>query len=100
VSVPLKLGSRLALLRIEGNAERCNNCQACARMCPMDIRIPDYILNDERVLSTECSLCQTCITVCARDALKLSFGFDTGGKELLKEREHAAERVIAGGLPG
>lgn len=30
----------------------------------MDVRISDYILNNERVLSTECSLCQTCITVC------------------------------------
>jgi ferredoxin len=53
----------------------------------MDIRISDYILNNQRVLSTECSLCQTCITVCAPDALKLSFGFDLGGRELLRERE-------------
>jgi ferredoxin-type protein NapH len=48
------------------------------------VRISDYILNNERVLSTECSLCQTCITVCAKDALKLSFGFDLGGKDLLR----------------
>ena len=53
----------------------------------MDVRVPEYILNNQRVLSTECSLCQTCITVCAKDALKLSFGFDLGGKELLRERE-------------
>jgi len=52
----------------------------------MDVRIPDYILNGKRVLSTECSLCQTCITVCARDALKLSFGFDLGGQDLLRQR--------------
>jgi formate hydrogenlyase subunit 6/NADH:ubiquinone oxidoreductase subunit I len=49
-----------------------------------------------RVLSTECSLCQTCITVCAQDALKLSFGFDLGGKELLRERR---SRVCAGSKP-
>jgi ferredoxin len=55
-------------------------------MCPMDVRISDYILKGQRVLSTECSLCQTCITVCAQDALKLSFGFDLGGKDLLRER--------------
>jgi ferredoxin len=53
----------------------------------MDVRIPDYTLAGTRVLSTECSLCQTCITVCSRDALKLSFGFDIGGKDLLKVRE-------------
>jgi formate hydrogenlyase subunit 6/NADH:ubiquinone oxidoreductase subunit I len=52
----------------------------------MDVRIPEYIKNEQRVLSTECSLCQTCTTVCSKDALKLTFGFDIGGKELLRER--------------
>ena len=52
-----------------------------------DGRAHEYILNGQRVLSTECSLCQTCITVCAHDALKLSFGFDRGGKDFLRERE-------------
>lgn len=62
----------------------------------MDVRVPEYILNHQRVLSTECSLCQTCITVCAKDALKLSFGFDLGGKDLLRERtaETTAVTVI------
>ena len=67
-------------------AGQCNNCDACEKVCPMDIRISDYILNQQRVLSTECSLCQTCITVCSQDALKLSFGFDLGGNDLLRER--------------
>lgn len=87
VSVPLKITSRFSLLKIAGEADKCNDCGACVKMCPMDIRIPQYILNNERVLSTECSLCQTCTTVCAKDALKLSFGFDMGGKDLLRERE-------------
>jgi polyferredoxin len=86
VTVPLKLTSRFALLKVGGEAARCNDCRACVKMCPMDIRIPDYIQQDQRVLSTECSLCQTCITVCAKDALKLSFGFDLGGRDLLRER--------------
>lgn len=87
VSVPLKLTARFSLLKIGGEAERCNDCGACVKLCPMDIRVPDYIRSGERVLSTECSLCQTCITVCNQDALKLSFGFDVGGKELLRERQ-------------
>jgi ferredoxin-type protein NapH len=87
VTVPLKISSRFALLKIGGQAEKCNNCQACVKMCPMDVRIPEYILNGQRVLSTECSLCQTCISICAWDALRLSFGFDLGGKDLLHERE-------------
>lgn len=87
VSVPLKITSRFSLLKIGTTGRECNNCGACVKMCPMDVRIPEYILNGQRVLSTECSLCQTCTTVCARDALKLSFGFDLGGKDLLRERE-------------
>lgn len=86
ITVPLKLTSRFSLMKIGGEAEKCNDCRACEVMCPMDIRVPDYILNNQRVLSTECSQCQTCITVCSKDALKLTFGFDLGGKELLRER--------------
>lgn len=86
VSVPLKITSRFSLLKIGGDAAKCNDCGACVKMCPMDIRIPEYIQAGQRVLSTECSLCQTCVTVCAKDALKLSFGSDVGGKDLLRER--------------
>jgi polyferredoxin len=86
VSVPLKLGSRLSLLKVKGDPAKCNDCQTCVKMCPMDIRIPEYVHDGQRVLSTECSLCQTCISVCAKDALKLSFGADMGGRELLRER--------------
>jgi polyferredoxin len=84
VSAPLKVTSRFSLLKIGPGSGQCNDCDACEKMCPMDVRISDYILNNERVLSTECSLCQTCITVCAKDALELSFGFDLGGKDLLR----------------
>lgn len=86
VAVPLKITSRFSVIKIGGEAAKCNDCRACVKMCPMDIRVPEYILKNERVLSTECSLCQTCITVCAQDALKLSFGFDMGRKDLLRER--------------
>jgi len=90
VSVPLKITSRFSVIKISGDAARCNECGACTKMCPMDVCIPEYIKNGERVLSTECSLCQTCVTVCAPQALKLSFGFDLGGKDLLRERKDVA----------
>ena len=86
VSVPLKISSRFSIIKIGQAAGQCNDCDACEKTCPMDVRISDYILNNQRVLSTECSLCQTCITVCAQDALKLSFGFDMSRKDLLRER--------------
>jgi polyferredoxin len=89
VSVPLKLTSRFSLLKIGHGVGQCNDCDACEKLCPMDVRVSDYILNDQRVLSTECSLCQTCITVCPQDALKLSFGFDMGGQDLLRVRDEA-----------
>lgn len=86
VAVPLKITSRLSLLKIGPGAGQCSDCQACVKLCPMDVRVSDYILQGKRVLSSECSLCQTCITACPQDALKLSFGFDLGGKDLLCER--------------
>ena len=49
----------------------------------MDIRIPDYVKMGFRVLSTECILCQTCVNTCPAGALKVSFGLDIGGKELV-----------------
>lgn len=91
ITVPLKLATFFSLLRIRGDAERCNDCMACVKMCPMDIRVPDYIKKGQRVLSTECSLCQTCITVCSPDALKLSFGLDLGGRDLLREQERMSQ---------
>lgn len=98
VAVPLKLTSRFSIIKIGPAAGECNDCDACEKMCPMDVRISDYILNGERVLATECSLCQTCITVCAQDALKLSFGFDLGGKDLLRERQpKLARQAVAVG---
>jgi ferredoxin-type protein NapH len=83
LTVLLKTGSRFALLKIAGIPQRCDRCNVCVERCPMNIRIPDYILNGKRVLSTECTLCQTCINICPQAALKLSVGCDRGGEELL-----------------
>ncbi len=87
ITVFLKVGARFAMLRIAGDADKCNECGACVRRCPMDIRIPEYIKAGQRVLSTECIFCNTCINVCPTMALSSSFEFDVGGKELLKCRQ-------------
>jgi len=89
VSVVLKATSRFSLLKIEGDPELCNDCGACVQMCPMDIDILGYLRDGKRVLSTECMLCQTCVTVCAKDALKVTAGFDLGGEERLRRRAPA-----------
>jgi ferredoxin-type protein NapH len=85
VAVVMKLGSRFSLLKIEGIAGQCDLCMACVKICPMDIRIPDYIRASQRVLSTECILCQTCASVCPTSALSVSWGFDAG-RERLEQR--------------
>ena len=83
IAIPLKATAALSLLKVSGVPDHCADCEACVEMCPMDIRVKDYITNGERVLSTECTLCQTCISVCPHDSLKLSFGLDSGGKEII-----------------
>ena len=87
ITTILKITSRFSLLKIRGDSEKCNECGACMKACPMDIRITDYVKMGFRVLSTECILCQTCVNTCPTGALKVSFGLDIGGKELLNERK-------------
>lgn len=89
IPVLMKLGSRFALLKVAGAKERCNQCMACVKVCPMDIRIPDYVMAGRRVLSTECILCNTCVTSCPTNTLAVSFGLDVGGREWLQLRPRA-----------
>jgi ferredoxin-type protein NapH len=87
ITLFLKLSSIFSIQRIKGESDRCNECGACEKLCPMDIRISAYIKNEKRVLSTECILCMSCITACPTNALQVSLGLDLGGKELLIERQ-------------
>ncbi|MGB8259145.1 MAG: 4Fe-4S dicluster domain-containing protein [Terracidiphilus sp.] len=89
VPVLMKIGSRFALLKISGASEECSGCQACVRVCPMDIRIPDYLKAGQRVLSTECILCQTCVSACPTGTLTVTWGLDAGRRELLQLRPPA-----------
>ena len=88
ITTILKITTRFSLLKIRGDGEKCIECGACMKVCPMDIRVLDYVQMGSRVLSTECILCQTCVNTCPADALKVSFGLDIGGKELLNKRKH------------
>jgi ferredoxin-type protein NapH len=93
VAVPLKLSSRFAALKVKGDSQACCERRVCEKVCPMDIRIADYLQRGERVLSTECILCQACISVCPEQALELSFGLDLGGIERLREAKPSASRL-------
>jgi polyferredoxin len=83
IPVLQKIPSRFSMLKVEGSAELCTECGACEKMCPMDIQISQYTQSHQRVLSTECILCNECVDVCAQDALTISFGFDFGNQEIL-----------------
>ncbi|MBI3193732.1 MAG: 4Fe-4S binding protein [Ignavibacteriae bacterium] len=86
VSVILKASSTFSLLRIKGKSELCDGCDACTKTCPMNIRIPDYILFGRRVVSSECVMCLTCINTCPTGALEVSLGFDVGGIEMHRQK--------------
>ena len=87
-TVLFKLGSHFSLLKVRGNPVNCKDCDICSKVCPMDINVADYIKGKQRVLSTECILCQDCITACPKETLNLSFGLDWGTKELLHTRDN------------
>jgi polyferredoxin len=86
IPVLQKFPSRFSMLKVEGAAEKCTGCEACDKMCPMDIQISQYTQSNQRVVSTECILCNECVDVCVHDALKISFGFDFGNRELLNRK--------------
>ena len=83
IAVFFKAGASLSLMKVKGVKEGCNNCLACEKNCPMDIKITEYLRNNQRICSTECIVCQTCISKCPRDVLGLSFGLDVSRYEYL-----------------
>ncbi len=86
ITAILKVSSRFALFKIDGDAEKCTDCRACTLACPMDIDIPQYLKNGTRVLSTECVICNTCTTVCPEKNLSMTFKWDIGGKEEIRRK--------------
>ena len=93
VTVLMKVTSRFSLMKIAGEKSACTDCRACTRTCPMDIDIPSYIIEGKRVLTTECIMCETCVTVCPQQTLRISFGLDLGGEDMLVYRDGETRRV-------
>lgn len=57
--------AKLALLGVKVDDQRCTDCGACVRVCPMDIRA---------VGDRECVHCGTCIGVCPTKAISFRAG--------------------------
>ena len=94
ITVLLKITSRFAFLKIEGDKEKCTQCWACNKACPMDINIMKFVNSGERVLSTECIFCLTCTTICPEGILDNTYKLDIGGKEHIQRRWNCITRPI------
>ena len=69
VSVFMKPASYFSFMRIKCDTEKCTNCGACKKVCPMDVDMTDP--KRSRKNGTECILCLECVKACKKDALKL-----------------------------
>jgi len=76
-----KLGSRFSLLKIEIDNKTCVDCKLCEKNCPMNIKLLTYKNRGQRILSTECILCGTCIHVCPKNSIQVTTKLDCGFKE-------------------
>lgn len=69
VSLLMKPGSYISLMRITCNEEKCIKCNKCKHVCPMNVDMTNN--NRKREFGTECILCLQCVEECPTKALKL-----------------------------
>lgn len=69
----LRWTSRPALLRIQASSGSCTECDACSRVCPMDIPVADRVRAGTRIGRGDCILCQRCVTSCPTGVLTTTF---------------------------
>ncbi len=85
IPVLQKVGARFAIMRTKINPDKCTECGLCEKHCPMDIKLLDYNKAGQRILSTECILCNTCANVCPVSAINSNTSrFDITRKEHLR----------------
>lgn len=81
------MGSRFAISRIEIDPDQGIDCGICAKFCPMNIKLLTHKNANQRILSTECIICITCVNVCPKSGVALATKSDLGGEEHLAYRE-------------
>ena len=87
IPVLQKVGARFALWRMRIAPDKCIDCGLCEKHCPMNIKLMDYKEAGQRILSTECILCHTCVNVCPTLAVSSSTDqFDIVKEEHLRYR--------------
>ena len=78
-----KITSRYAIMKIEIDQEKCIDCGLCEKNCPMNIKLLSYKDANQRICSTECILCTTCMEICPKSAVSLTNKIDAYNKEHL-----------------
>jgi len=69
VSLVMKPSSIRPLVKRKPTGEKCTECGACNRQCPMDVDIMSFIRQGKAILNTECILCGLCKHVCPAGAI-------------------------------
>ncbi|MFZ5642478.1 MAG: 4Fe-4S binding protein [Bacillota bacterium] len=69
------LYSKLGLLKIAIDKNKCSNCNNCVRNCQMGVEIDEYLTGTDTCIKDEkCIVCGDCIDACVRGALSFKFG--------------------------
>ena len=63
---------RWPALRLRAHRELCTDCNRCTRDCPMSLDV-NQMVQDERMVNSECILCGNCVDVCPQDVIRYSF---------------------------
>jgi polyferredoxin len=59
-------------LRLRAATERCIDCRACTRDCPMSLDVNGMVRTGDMEAS-ECVLCGSCVDTCPKDVIRYSF---------------------------
>jgi len=71
----MSLYSRLGLLKIKIDADKCGSCTKCDKNCQMGVDISSFAKSNQSSVSDgNCIVCGDCIDHCPKGALKYSFG--------------------------
>lgn len=90
-----KLTSKFAVMKVEIDKGKCIDCGLCEIHCPMNIRLTCYKNANQRVLSTECILCTTCIEICPKTAISITSKLDGAYVEHLNYSERDTNKKIS-----
>ncbi len=66
------LGSEYSLLTIKRNIVRCIECEACSRVCPMQIPVLRVLREKGKLMDPECIKCMDCMFICPEKALSIT----------------------------